>query len=359
MRVGIALPTLVDGDAVGNDVFGMARVLRGRGHDVTFFAWTSHISEPVKGPDDLPRMLNRPDDVLIYHHSIGCEWGVRAVERFPGRAAVKYHNVTPPEFFASANTEVAAGCALGVKQVGRLAKTAAAIWADSAFNAADFTAAVPGRAVAELPPFTHAEHLAAIEPDYRAVAGLDDWATNLLVVGRLVANKDIPLAVRTLAAYRAAFDPRARLIVVGDRPVPEHAALVDAAILDHKQEGHVLVTGKVTAAQLKALYLTADALLVTSKHEGFCVPLVEAMGLRLPVVAVPNAAVPATGGDAARYAPADPAALAAELHAVITDPEAREAQLERGRKRAGGFGTAAVAARFGELFDGLLASGGR
>ncbi|MFO0851387.1 MAG: glycosyltransferase [Gemmataceae bacterium] len=356
MRIGIALPTLVDGDAVGNDVLGMARALRARGYDVLFFAWVGKIDEPVKTPDELPRLLNRPDDVLIYHHSIGCEWAVKAVETLPCRTAVKYHNVTPPRFFEKTNPEVARGCAEGIRQVARLARTKAHIWADSEFNAKDVWAVNPNRKVAELPPFHHAEQLIRAEPDFRAVSGLDDWATNLLLVGRVAPNKNILLAVRALAEYRKRFDPRARLVVVGDRPIPDYANEVDKLARDLGQDGHTLITGKVTTSQLKSLYLTADALLVTSLHEGFCVPLVEAMGLRLPVVAVPTAAVPFTGGDAATYADPDPAAVADALHAVLGDPAAKERQVARGWDRfAGKFTTKAIGERFEALFDELVA----
>ena len=86
MTVGIALPTLNDGDAVGNDVLGMARALRRRGHDVLLFAWNGQVAEPVRTPEELPGCLTRPDDVLIYHHSIGCEWAVRAAVLFAGQA---------------------------------------------------------------------------------------------------------------------------------------------------------------------------------------------------------------------------------------------------------------------------------
>jgi glycosyltransferase involved in cell wall biosynthesis len=356
MRIGIALPTLVDGDAVGNDVLGMARALRARGHDVLFFAWVSKIDEPVKTPDELPRLLDKPDDVLIYHHSIGCEWAVKAVETLPCRTAVKYHNVTPPKFFERSNPEVAKGCADGIRQVARLARTKAHIWADSQFNAQDVWAVDASRKVSELPPFHHAEQLIRTEPDFRAVSGLDDWSTNLLVVGRVAPNKNVPLAVRTLAEYRRRYDPRTRLVVVGDRPIPDHAREVDQLARDLGQDGHTLVTGKVTVAQLKALYLTADALLVTSLHEGFCVPLVEAMGLRLPVVAVPTAAVPFTGGDAATYADPDPAAVADALAAVLGDPATKEQQVARGWDRfADKFTTTAIGAWFDALFDELVA----
>jgi glycosyltransferase involved in cell wall biosynthesis len=279
---------------------------------------------------------------------------VRAVETLPCRVAVKYHNVTPPKFFA-AGSEVAKGCAEGVRQVARLARTRAHLWADSEFNAADFRAVAPTREVAELPPFHHGEHLIRTDPDLRSVGGLDDWGTNLLLVGRVVPNKNLPLAIRSLAEYRRRFDTHARLVVVGDRPVPDHAKEVDKLARDLGQDGHTLITGKVTTAQLKALYLTADALLVTSLHEGFCVPLVEAMGLRRPVVAVPTAAVPFTGGDAASYCEADPTALAEAVHRVLSDSVGREAQVARGRDRyEAKFTPAAIGARFEALFDRLV-----
>jgi glycosyltransferase involved in cell wall biosynthesis len=358
MRVGIALPTLSDGDAVGNDVLGMARVFRRRGFDVEFFAWTANgVKEKVRGLDEITKVLRSPDDVFVYHHSIGCEPAVRALERIPARRkAVKYHNVTPPEFFAKTNAKVAEGCAEGIRQVARLAATDAHIWADSEFNARDVRAAAPGRAVAELPPFHQADALFKVEPDSRAALGLDDWNTNILLVGRVVPNKDVPLAVRAFAAYRKTYDPNARLVVAGQWPVPDHAEKVLRLIRDLGQDSHAVVPGPVTLAQLKALYLTADVLLMTSKHEGFCVPVVEAMGLRVPVVAVPNAAVPFTAGDAARYAEADPELLAAEIHAVLADPAAREAQVARGWRRfADTFTTAAIEAKFEALLDELLA----
>ena len=354
MTVGLALPTLNDGDAVGNDVLGMARALRRRGTDVLLFAWNGQVNEPVRTPEELPQCLTRPDDVLIYHHSIGCEWGVRAAEALPCRRVVKYHNVTPPHFFADFNPQIARGCEQGVREVKRLAKSGAVLWADSAFNAADLTAAGANRPVEVLPPFHQTDALLEVDPDRGAVGGLDDWATNVLLVGRLVPNKNIPLAVRAVAEYARRHDPRTRLIIVGDRPVPECAAAIDAVIRAEGRAGQVLVTGKVTVAQLKALYLTSDALLVTSLHEGFCVPLVEAMALLTPVVAVPNAAVPGTGGDAVLYADPTPEALAARLHEVIADDALRQAQLTRGRRRyAEHFDNAAIERRFLALFDAL------
>jgi glycosyltransferase involved in cell wall biosynthesis len=187
------------------------------------------------------------------------------------------------------------------------------------------------------------------------VAGFDDWSTTILCVGRLVPNKNLPLAVAAFADYRQRFNPHARLVLAGDQPVEYYANEVRACIDALDQSGHVFVTGKVSNAQLKALYLVADVLLVTSRHEGFCVPLVEAMGLRVPVVAVPAAAVPYTAGDAARYAAADAVELAEELDAVLSDESERERQTHRGWERYDErFSTAAIDQRFGALVDEWL-----
>ena len=356
MKVGIIIPTLADGDAVGHDAIGMARHIRGRGIPVSFFVTRSSSEEPTNPMEDLADSFTSPDDILIYHHSIGFEPGVRAVERNPcRRKAVKYHNVTPPQFFKGLNAEVTRACVEGIAQVKRLADSPAKIWADSAYNGEHVRSFRPGREVAELPPFHHADDLLTVEPDYRAVTGLDDWATTILLVGRVVPNKNVPLAVAAFAEYRRRFDPRARLVIAGDRPLPDHAEEVTDAVSAAGQDGHVFVTGKVTTAQLKALYLTADVLLVTSLHEGFCVPLIEAMGLRVPVVAVPNAAVPYTGGEAVRYAAGDPAAVAAQIDAVLTDPAEREKQTHLGWRRYDErFTNAAIETKFAALFDDLL-----
>lgn len=355
MKAGIVIPTLYHGDAVGNDAVGMARQLRGRGIEVVFFNNGTPSPEQVTHIDHLPEVLTSPDDLLIYHHSIGYEPGVRAVERSVcRRKAVKYHNVTPPEFFRD-NREVARACEEGIAQVARLADTGAALWTDSAYNGEHVRQFRPGRGFDELPPFHHADQLLALDPDHRAVTGLDDWATTVLCVGRVVANKNLPLAVAAFADYRRRFNRHARLVIAGDQPVPHHAAELRECVEKHGQGGHVFVTGKVSNGQLKGLYLVADVLLVTSRHEGFCVPLIEAMGLRVPVVAVPTAAVPYTAGDAARYADGDPAALAAEIDAVLTDEGERERQTHRGRERYDErFSGAAIERRFTELVDGWL-----
>ena len=119
MKVAIVIPTLADGDAVGNDALGMAKHIRGRGLDVEFFVTRSHIAEPTRLMREFNRLVRSPDDVVIYHHSIGFEVGVKIIESAPcRRKAVKYHNVTPPKFFEGLDNDV----------VRELFKAQVAVW---------------------------------------------------------------------------------------------------------------------------------------------------------------------------------------------------------------------------------------
>jgi glycosyltransferase involved in cell wall biosynthesis len=346
MLTAIATPNLTDGDGVGNDVLGMARALRANGRRVELFAESARVAEEVRPLSELPRAVGR-GDVLIYHHSIKCEAGVRAVEELPGRAVVKYHNITPPRFFAAVNPDAVEGAEAGLKQAARLAKTSAAIWVDSAFNGRELD-----RACDELPPFHQVDRLSAAVPD--AAAGLDGWGTTILCVGRVAPNKNLLLAVDAFAEYRRRFDPSARLVIAGEHIFRTYSEAVEARVKAHGLGRRVVVTGRVTVPQLKALYLSADVLLVTSDHEGFCVPLVEAMSLGVPVAAVPRAAVPDTAGPAARYAAANAGALADAMHELVADAGARERHLLAGRERYDDrFTSAAIEKRFLELLDAV------
>src|SRR5260370_5891378 len=112
VRIAILTPSLTTADAVGNDVMGMYRVLRGRGENVRLFAegWT--LDEPAISPyPKIKSFLKEPSDVLIYHYSRGWTPGLDLLRELNCRAVVKYHNVTPPEYLVDYSAEMAAMCA--------------------------------------------------------------------------------------------------------------------------------------------------------------------------------------------------------------------------------------------------------
>jgi glycosyltransferase involved in cell wall biosynthesis len=351
MNAVILTPALFEGDAVGNDVLGMAAVLRSRGVTVNV-AVRFASPYPTMPLEAVPDLLRDPEDVLIYHHSIGCEEAVRLVEALPCRKIVKYHNVTPPQFFHEHTPEVAGACADGQRQTSRLLRPDVTVWVDSPFNGRALEALCPGQAYAILPPFNQVDRLLVAAPDVPSVSPYPDWTITILVVGRVVPNKNVMRALEAFASYQARHDRHARLVLAGGQPQSPYLRAVQERACQLRLERTVFVTGKVSLGQLKALYLSAQVLLTTSRHEGFCLPLVEAMGLRVPIVAVPVTAVPETGGDVPLYAADDPDAIADVLAAVRDDPIALEDRLHRGWQRYEQcFDNRIVAERFLRLFD--------
>src|SRR5207237_25620 len=110
--------------------------------------------------------------------------------------------------------------------------------------------------------------------------------TKLLFVGRVVRNKRHDDLLRAFDAYCAAYDPLAKLWLVGnDQSDPEYRAELERHRQSMPSGGAVTFTGKVSEEVLRSYLLAADVLLCASEHEGFCIPVAQAMALDMPVVA--------------------------------------------------------------------------
>jgi glycosyltransferase involved in cell wall biosynthesis len=355
MTIALAARVLNDGDAIGNDLLGMADALRTDGRAVVLFAEKARVDRDVRPLTELDAFLQSSATRLILHLSNDCEPGVRAAEKHADRSIVKFHNTTPARFFGDYDAGLVRETIRGRRQAVRLAKLGVRFWVDSDFNGRDLAADAPGLRRETLAPFHQAESLARAVPDTDRLAGLDDWATTLLCVGRVAPNKNLELALDVLARLRDR-EPRARLIVAGEHLFPDYSAKLLERAIRLGVEDEFEVTGRVTAAQLKALYQSADALLATSEHEGFCVPLVEAMALGVPIAALPRTAVPETAGDAALYAD-DADGLADAARQLVADGPLRERRIRHGFARYREcFSTAALTDRFRTLLDRALTS---
>jgi glycosyltransferase involved in cell wall biosynthesis len=319
MRIGIATPVLLEGDAVGNDVLGMYHSLERARHTPILYAKAAHVPFPVRPIDRIANL-----DLYIYHHSVFCESGVKFFRELDCRKIVKYHNITPPHWFAP-GSEAALHCEMGLDQLEEILSIPCDVWVDSEYN---------GRCLQEVrecqfkvvPPYNQVDLLQRSTANETAVVPFDDGATNILMVGRIAPNKDVLGAIEAFQLYTRR-NRNARLIVAGDDG-GSYGEEVKRRIVEDGLT-NVAVTGKVDVATLKALYLIADVLLITSQHEGFCVPMVEAMAMRVPVIANRQCALPFTGGDAVYYAER-PDDIAAGISHVLDN---REEFVERGSRR--------------------------
>jgi O-antigen biosynthesis protein len=173
----------------------------------------------------------------------------------------------------------------------------------------------------------------------------------LLFVGRIAGNKRVPLLIEALAHRHDA-----HAAIVGDcsdvytaeaarcRALAEHLGVVERV--------HWL--GQLDDAELARAYRSADVLVMPSLHEGFCVPVIEAMASGLPVLASRSAALPETVGDGGlTFAPDDFNDLVRQLNRVLdTHRAALYRKLNQAPRRI-----AVVSFRFGlEIVGGAEAS---
>jgi alpha-1,3-rhamnosyl/mannosyltransferase len=100
----------------------------------------------------------------------------------------------------------------------------------------------------------------------------------------------------------------------------------------------VVSLGRVGDQDLLSLYAGARVVCVASRHEGFGLPVLEAMAVETPVVASRSGALPEAGGTVALYAePGDPVSFASAIETVLADSPERDRRVTDGRRRAAGF----------------------
>jgi glycosyltransferase involved in cell wall biosynthesis len=321
------LATLGYGDAIGHEVLGIQRVLRGAGYTSDIFVETAdrrleHLTEDYR---DLPE-ASHPDNLLIHHFSIGSR-ASRVAYALPDRMALVYHNITPPEFFIDVHPLLVQLCYLGRRELGAYADRVEIGLGDSEFNRAELEGlGFPTTGV--LPVVPDFGHLAGPADDRQARSFDDDWV-NVLFVGRMIPNKKIEDLVRIFHAYKRWFNPRSRLLLVGSYGGFERYLSMVLDLVARLGTADVHVLGHVSNEELTAYYEIADVFLCASEHEGFCVPLMEAFHMGVPVIAYAATAVPATmDGGGILYDRKSPVDVAAIIDAVIADRDLRNTVLD-------------------------------
>jgi glycosyltransferase involved in cell wall biosynthesis len=265
-------------------------------------------------------------DAVIYQMGIGSPVAY-LFARLRGPRIVMYHNITPPAYFRDTNPRVAARLVQGREQLAMLVPRVELCAGVSRFNVEEMRL-LGARRTAVVPPVANVEHLHP-RPSQPGQPPL------LLFVSRVAPNKRHDDLIRVLAALRATAQPDARLAIVGRfTDTEDYVASLHALAADLGIDGAVDWTGRLGNQQVGDLYARASVFVSASEHEGFSVPLLEAMAFDLPVVAYAAGAVPDTlDGAGLLLRHKDPLAWAAVVDRVIRDGALRTALSANGRRR--------------------------
>jgi len=293
---------------------------------------------------------------LLYQLSTGSAMADFLAGR-PEPVVVNYHNVTPAALIEPWEPLVVPELVAGRQQLEALAARSPLGVAVSGYNGAEMDSA-GYRATVVVPVLADYDELgaspdAATEERLRRAkrGGGADW----LFVGRISPNKCQHELVKALAAYRRLYDRRARLWLVGGSSSHAYANAIERFARAAGLEEAVTLTGSVPQEVLAAHHRTADVVVCLSEHEGFCVPLVEAMWHRVPVVAFAAAAVPETLGEAALLlGDKSPATVAAAVHRVLSDEALRASLVDAGSARLESFSLERTSRRFAHAVSSLV-----
>ncbi len=333
MRIVQLLPTLSFGDAIGNDTVALKKAISDMGYISEIYAENIDKRLPSDTAKNISRLKNlKKDDVLIYHKSTGTDLTFK-IQDFQCRKIMIYHNVTPPEFFRPYSTAAASLTEYGYKGVEHLRDKVDYCLADSAYNKSELLRMGYTCPIDVLPILIRFEDYKQ-SPAKGIMSRYGDGKRNLIFVGRIAPNKKQENVIRAFYQYKR-LDPDSRLILVGSYTGMEnyYERLVKyAGALGLKDD--IVFTGHIKFNEILACYRLADAFVCMSEHEGFCVPLAEAMFFDVPIIAYDTSAIGDTlGGSGILLDSNDPVFAAGVIRRVLTDELLKKQIIEGQRRR--------------------------
>ena len=318
------------GDAIGHDVLTIQDRLRAEGRSSEIFCLhhgpgLSGRHRPVSSFLDSCAL----DDIVLWHFSIGTSLFDLAAE-FPGKVVMRYHNITPHQYFMGINPQLELDCRVGRIQLARAARFVDLAIGDSAYNQGELDA-LGYVNTGNCPINLDLAKYAPVQPPAR-MAHLAKGGPNILHVGRFMPQKRYEDLLRTFH-FLHKIKPEARLILVGGWDGLEKYRAFLGELVERLKVNNVIFTGRISDADLRAIFGLCQVYLCLSEHEGFCVPLVEAMKMDLPVVAKRSTAVGETLGPAGvllnDYRPSH----AAEVIAALVDDRDRRREVRWSQQR--------------------------
>lgn len=352
MRIDQVVVSAAPGDAVTNSALAYRELLRRVGPSEIF---ARHVHPDLDGDVlDLetfhqrrPHSTRSRADVILFHGSIGSPEVFAFINGRPERIVLIYHNVSPAPAFMPYDPAFAALLESGRRDLRALAGRVVLALTPSAFNAQELEE-MGYRDVRISPLVVDSARLRRLDPAAEVLQELDELDGPLLLsIGQLLPHKEPERVVAAFHVLSTYLRPDAHLVIVGaSRSLPYRHRL--DTFIGGLALPRLRLVGSVTDEELAAYLTRADVFTTASSHEGFCVPLLEAMAFGVPVVARACGAVPETMGDAGVLLPADagPLLFAEAVHRVLDDEALRATLAQRATVRLDHFRADDTAAGF-------------
>lgn len=355
MKVFQLLTTMSYGDAVGNDVLAFDSALRKKGYITGIYAENIDRridSNIVQNVSKMPKL--KKEDLVIYHFSTGTDLNKDVME-LPCRVVMRYHNITPSCFFEDYSEDTAKLCKCGREQLIAMSDSIDYCLADSEYNKNDLRSIGFKCKIDVLPILIPFSDYDKKQDDTILRRYGNSEYTNILFTGRIAPNKKQEDVIAAFYMYQRCYNEKSRLFLVGNQKGLEkyYYRLKDYC----KKIGvqNVYFTGHISFDEILAYYGIADLFLCQSEHEGFCVPLVEAMKFDVPIVAYDSSAVGETLGDAGVLLKSkDPVETAGVMDYILKHPKIKNKLHENAKRRLSDFEHEKIESRLLTLVEAFI-----
>jgi glycosyltransferase involved in cell wall biosynthesis len=365
LAIGILHRSVIVGDAIGNDILGAYQLLERMGFKPEIVCEFPH--ETIRGRqrvsiDLQPKRIRDAYDVLIYHHSVDWPDGEKILSAYQGPIVAKYHCVTPPNFFGGYSRAYEEVCRRGREQTRRLAASGKIkLWlADSAHNARELReVGVAASECVVVAPFNRCDQLFLINHEAVYESG---HPISLLFVGRRSPNKGHRHLLRMMSSYVRLYSNQVRLRVVGAAD-DQLARYSDELVRLARESGvgdNVEWLSHVSDERVDALFRSSHVYVNASEHEGFCVPIIEAQAVGMPLLTLGTTACSETAGPNQIVIPQpatseDYDVMAGLLHEIVTNHTLRDRVVKAGfRNVYGRFAREVIENAFVESISPML-----
>jgi glycosyltransferase involved in cell wall biosynthesis len=332
-KINQLLHTLSYGDAISGEALALKRFFESRGIDSEIYA--INIDPKYKGQAKFYQDLDSSvEGAVILHYSLGSPLNRLYKDLSKAKKYLIYHNLTPHHWFEGVNPRIVEDIKSGETELPELCALSDCLIADSEFNASELKKLGFESQVIELP----------LDPEKWNIqlnSGIDSLLKsqgrkNIVHVGRLAPNKCVEDIIKAFYFLHHKIDKNTHLWLVGiDIDTEIYSFALKRLVYELSLSDAVSFVGRFADSELKALYNNADVYVCASEHEGFCMPVIEAMYFGVPVVAYESSALPYTMKNAGILINSKSHPVFAEIiYKAATDHNLRERLITAGRRRA-------------------------
>jgi L-malate glycosyltransferase len=335
-RIDQFVHTLQYGDAISGEALTIMRLLRESGIESDIYSVHTHekLTAIPKHISTFEEDTRNQDSAVLLHYSIASPFNDIFSSLSNTKKILVYHNLTPVHWYASYNARVTEDLIKGRDELPLLLQHADMVLADSRFNADEAKAL--GSTNTEVLPLVLDPHRWQEGPNPGILSALiNHGGKNILHVGRLAPNKCIEDIIKGFYFYHHKYQKNSKLWIVGsDTDTEIYSFELRKLAQELRLKEVVEFTGSVSDGELRAFYEGADAYICMSEHEGFCVPVIEALHYEIPIIAFSSSAIPETLGEGGiLIEKKDPLLLGTLIHEVITSESEKNALIQAGLRQ--------------------------